>query len=68
MNLNPSRENVWAYKKQRNMCVLLLRKFLEKHLKSIIKKGINTNKNFGNSLSLFLQTKVIGSTVMIKPL
>ena len=46
MNQNPSRENVLTYKKQRNVCVSLRRKPLEKHLKSITEKGININKSF----------------------
>ena len=46
MNQNPSRENVLVYKKQRNICVLLRRKFLKKHLKSITEKGTTTNESF----------------------
>ena len=55
MNQNPSRENVLAYKKQKNICVSLCRKSLKKHLKSITEKEIKVS---GNLLSLFLQTKV----------
>ena len=58
MNQNPSRENVLAHKKQRNICVLLCRKSLKKHLKSITEKEISNNKISGNLLNRFLQTKV----------
>ena len=57
MNQNPSRENVLAYKKQRNICVPLRRKSLKKHLKSVTKKGINNNKNFWKFIKPFF-TKV----------
>ena len=46
MNQNPPRESVLSYKKQRNICVSLRKKYLKKHLKSITEKGINTNKSF----------------------
>ena len=46
MNENPSRENVLAYKKQRNICLSLRRKPLKKHLKSIMEKRINNNISF----------------------
>ena len=57
MNQNPSRENVLAYKKQRNICVSLRRKPLKKHLKSITEKGINTNKSFWKFIKPFLTNK-----------
>ena len=57
MNRNPSRENVLAYKKQRNICVSLRRKSLEKHLKSITEKGINSNKGFWKFIKPFLTSK-----------
>ena len=46
LNQNPSRENVLAYKKHRNICVSLRRKSLKNHLKSITKKGINNRQSF----------------------
>ena len=62
MNQNPSRENVLAYKKQRNICVSLRKKSLEKHLKSITEKGINSNKSFWKFVKPFLKNKgFIGS-------
>ena len=62
MILNPSRENILAYKKQRNICVSLRTKFLKKHLKSITEKGINTNKSFWKFIMPFLTNKgFIGS-------
>ena len=57
MNHNPSRENVLAYKKERNTCVLLRRKSLKKHLKSITDKGISNNKSFWKFIESFLTNK-----------
>ena len=62
MNQNPSRENVLAYKKQRNICMSLRKKSLKKHLKSITEKGINNNKSFWKFVKPFLKNKgFIGS-------
>ena len=62
MNQNTSRENVLAYKKQRNICVSLRRKYLKKHFKSIMEKGINNNKSFRKFITPFLTNKgFIGS-------
>ena len=62
MNQNPSRENVLTYKKQRNICLLLRRKPLKKHLKSIMEKRINNNISFWKFIKPFLTNKVfIGS-------
>ena len=55
LNQNPSRENVLAYKKQRNICVSLRRKSLKNHLKSITKKGINNRQSFWKFSKLFLR-------------
>ena len=57
MNQNPSRENVLAYKKERNTCVLLLRKSWKMHLKSIKDKGISNNKSFRKFIASFLTNK-----------
>ena len=57
INQNPSRENVLAYKKQRNLCVSLHKKSLKKHLKSIMKKGINNNKSFWKFIKCFLTNR-----------
>ena len=66
MNQNPSRENVLAYKKQRNICVSLRRKSLKKHLRSIKEKGINNNKSFWKFIKPFLTNKgFIGSNDII---
>ena len=62
MNENPSRENVLAYKKQRNICLSLWRKSLKKHLRRITEKGINNNKSFWKFVKPFLANKsFIGS-------
>ena len=55
LNQNPSRENVLAYKKHRNICVSLRRKSLKNHLKSITKKGINNRQSFWKFIKLFLR-------------
>ena len=61
MNQNPSRENVLAYKKTRNIYVSLCRKSLKKHLKSVTEKGIN-NDSFWKFIKPFLTNKgFIGS-------
>ena len=66
MNQNPSRENVLAYKKQRNICVSLRRKSLKKHLRSITEKGINNNKSFWKFIKPFPTNKgFIGSNDII---
>ena len=57
MNQNPSRENVLAYKKERNTCVSLRRKSLKMHLKSIKDKGISNNKSFWKFIESFLTNK-----------
>ena len=57
MNQNPSRENVLAYKKQKNICVSLCRKSLKKHLKSITEKEIRNNKSFWKFIKPFLTNK-----------
>ena len=62
MNQIPSRENVLAYKKQRNICVSLRRKSLKKHFKSITEKEIKNNKSFWKFIKPFLTNKsFIGS-------
>ena len=62
MNQNSSKENVLAYKKQRNICVSLRRKSLKKHLKSITEEGLNKNKSFLKFIKPFLANKgFIGS-------
>ena len=45
---NPTKENETSYKKQRNKCVSLRRKSIEKleHFSKITSKGIMTNKQF----------------------
>ena len=55
LNQNPSRENVLAYKKHRNICVSLRRKSLKNHLKSITKKGINNRQSFRKFIKPFLR-------------
>ena len=55
LNQNPSRENVLAYKKHRNICVSLRRKSLKNHLKSITKKGINNRQSFCKFIKPFLR-------------
>ena len=55
LNQNPSRENVLAYKKHRNICVSLRRKSLKNHLKSITKKGINNRQSFWKFIKPFLR-------------
>ena len=55
LNQNPSRENVLAYKKHRNICVSLRRKSLKNHLKSITKKGINNKQSFWKFIKPFLR-------------
>ena len=55
LNQNPSRKNVLAYKKQRNICVSLRRKSLKNHLKSITKKGINNRQSFWKFIKPFLR-------------
>ena len=55
LNQNPSRENVLAYKKHRNICVSLRRKSLKNHLKSITKKGINNRQRFWKFIKPFLR-------------
>ena len=55
LNQNPSRENVLAYKKHRNICVSLRRKSLKNHLKSIKKKGINNRQSFRKFIKPFLR-------------
>ena len=55
LNQNPSRENVLAYKKHRNICVSLRRKSLKNHLKSIAKKGINNRQSFWKFIKPFLR-------------
>ena len=55
LNQNPSRENVLAYKKHRNICVSLRRKSLKNHLKSITRKGINNRQSFRKFIKPFLR-------------
>ena len=55
LNQNPSRENVLAYKKHRNICVSLRRKSLKNHLKSITKKGIDNRQSFWKFIKPFLR-------------
>ena len=55
LNQNPSRENVLAYKKHRNICLSLRRKSLKNHLKSITKKGINNRQSFRKFIKPFLR-------------
>ena len=55
LNQNPSRENVLAYKKHRNICVSLRIKSLKNHLKSITKKGINNRQSFRKFIKPFLR-------------
>ena len=55
LNQNPSRENVLAHKKHRNICVSLRRKSLKNHLKSITKKGINNRQSFWKFIKPFLR-------------
>ena len=57
MNQSRSRKIVLPYKKQTNICVPLRRKSLKKHLKTIMEKGINTNKSFLNFIKPFLTNK-----------
>ena len=62
MNQKPSRGNVLAYKKQRNICMSLRRKSLKKHLKSITEKRIHNNKSFWKFIKPLLANKAcIGS-------
>ena len=65
MNQNPYRENVLAYKKQRNICVSLRRKSLKKYLKSITEKGINNTKSFWKFINPFLTNIKVSLVVTI---
>ena len=54
---NPSKENKIAYKKQRNFCVSLKRKFLKNYLKKLMEKCLTTNKSFWKFMKPFLTNK-----------
>ena len=46
MNKNPTKKNIKAYKRQRNLCVPLRRKNIKSFLNNVTKTGIIPNKNF----------------------
>ena len=44
---NPTEVNEKLYKRQRNKCVLILKKSIKQYFSNITSKGIVTNENFG---------------------
>ena len=55
--VQPSVENKWAYKRQRNKCVKIRRKNIKKYMDKVSEKGIETNKIFWNFIKAFMTNK-----------
>ena len=54
---NSSNKNKMAYKKQRNFCVSLRRKYMKNYLKKLTEKGLTPNKSFWKFMKPFLTNK-----------
>ena len=54
---DPSRENELAYKKQRNLCVLIRRKGILNYLNKLTDKSLEINKYFWKFIKPFLTNK-----------
>ena len=54
---DPSAANKFSYNKERNWCVLLLRKEKKKHFANLNEKDITDNKKFWQTIKLFLSEK-----------
>ena len=54
---DPSAANKFSYSKQRNWCVSLLRKEKKKYFANLNEKDITDNKNFWQTIKLFLSEK-----------
>ena len=57
MNKSPTKKNITAYKRQRNLCISLRRKNIKSFLNNVTKTGIITNKNVWTFIKPFLTNK-----------
>ena len=64
---NRTKENEKLYKKQRNKCVALRRKCIEKYFHNITNTNIVTNKNLWNFIRPFLVNKGFLNSSEITP-
>ena len=65
---NPTKENEKKYKIQRNKCVSLRKKSINKYFKNISKDGVVRNKNFWSMTKPFLTSKghINGQEIILK--
>ena len=63
--VQPSVENKWAYKRQRNKCVKIRRKNIKKYMDKVSEKGIKTNKIFWNFIKAFMTNKTMIANIDI---
>ena len=65
---NPTKENEKKYKIQRNKCMSLRKKSIEKYFKNISKEGVVSTKNFCSMTKPFLTNKghINGEGIILK--
>ena len=54
---NPTKATESLFKKQRNKCVLLRKKYIKNYFSKVTESGVNTNKEFWTIIKVFLTNK-----------